>query len=38
MRAPNAIAVRGAGLAAIAVVEIGIGLPPTSAGIAPAAA
>jgi hypothetical protein len=38
MRAPNAIAVRGAGLAATAVVEIGIGLPPASAGIAPAAA
>ena len=40
MRAPpsDAIAVRYAGLVVTAVVEIGIGLPPASAGIAPAAA
>ena len=38
MRAPNTIAVRDAGLVVMAVVDIGIGLPPASAGIAPAAA
>jgi hypothetical protein len=36
MRAPNAIAFRDAGLVVTAVVEIGVGLPPASAGIAAA--